>query len=1327
MALISALLGLLAATAAAAPSPASGVWVVPGNGQLTVTWEPGAGNTAYQIYRSTTSGTLGSLLTTVTAPTTSYVDATTTNGTSYYYTVRGYDGVTESADPVSQFVNTAQVLPRSSWIDDCSGVLNGRIYVFGSYKTGTNYSDIQVYDPVANTAGYTGMTVPNTRYWCGADRSNGQIYLFGGGNGTNGATTYNSIYEFDPVTGLTLMNGTLPSTRYQLAAQTMADGKVYAVGGQNAGGLNNAVWAFNPFTDPAGNIPLVATMNYATGIAAPGLSAIDGDAYLTGGGTSSSGISPTTLNKKISVAYGPEVATPSDLLAQRARLGAHVAALNDRVYSIAGADYAADGSTCGLGCTVTNAVNVYDQRANTWSTMAVTAPTTRMRGGAQRIKGFIYIFGGNSGSTLGGTWYPQIYRFDPGGQARGTPGAPRFATAATSLAATPGNKRANLSWTAGSTIDYYRIFRSTSAGVLGSLIEEQSGGEDAPGTSITDAGLVNGTTYYYTVTAVGYDGHETAPTAQVSVTPYAPIDPTNLAQFRSDATTAIPTGSVTLDGTTNDVVLKFDVGHPYAGHTLTPWVELSATGTFSETCGASTAGVTFSGAAVGAPLASTAYPATVAVTGLAVGTTWYWRACTVDELGVEGDWVVRGGAPDFRTNAVPVAVLVTPAAAGWVGTTTPTLTAQHTDGDADTGTLRFETCSNDAADPWSANCGASYQVMNSASGIANTANGFVSPPVALPEGTSYWRARSTDQRAVVGAWTASRSVQVDTTAPTVPSNVSVAASGKGSVTITWSASVDAGVGSVTYDVEFSSDGVSWSAACTGIVPTLCKKTGLGAKVPAVMRVRACDALGNCAFWQGRAGASGTDYNLRSSLASAQLTNAANKQATLTSATDNVNTSITHGTLTGWLPLRPGVTGSTTQMAGEPANTPYTSPTGTGWVIDSTLGATLAAGDISVDLTVNSSSATGTGDIQCRAYRVTTTAGNITTPTFLGKGVVGADVMSGTANTVRTCKAATLASQISLAANEVIYVEIWLNVTVPGAAGASIAVHVEAAQSTISIPSQGTSPDVPVMVAPADLASTTTTPSLQATYTHPTPTNGFAEFELATSSGFGGTIVQTGTSALLATTQTGSLATGPLTGGVTYYWRVRGVDINGISSAWSATRSFTVGAAVTLSIVVDQPAVDLGMQSTNTDDFGTFTVTVTTNNGSGYQLTAIGSTTGTAGADCGGCAVPFADWSGTGATPTPWTANTGGFMGITVRDALGGRMGKWGAGTATAESSTTLNNYAGLLASSSLVLHDRPTAAAGGDPVVVTWRADPAGTTSAGVHTETVTMTAVANP
>jgi hypothetical protein len=92
----------------------------------------------------------------------------------------------------------------------------------------------------------------------------------------------------------------------------------------------------------------------------------------------------------------------------------------------------------------------------------------------------------------------------------------------------------------------------------------------------------------------------------------------------------------------------------------------------------------------------------------------------------------------------------------------------------------------------------------------------------------------------------------------------------------------------------------------------------------------------------------------------------------------------------------------------------------------------------------------------------------------------------------------------------------------------------------------------------------------------------------------------------------------------------------------------------------------------------------------------------------------------------WSVGTSGFIGITVRNAPGSRLAKWGTGTGTAESDMVNNRYAGLKSSSRVTLHTRATSTAG-DAVVVTWRLNPDLSLQPGVYTTTTALTIVANP
>jgi len=80
-------------TGGVAPAPLS-MAASCGNQKITVSWAAANGATSYNVYRSTTPGTAGTLV--GSSATTSYVDTTGTVGSTYYYTVTAVNGYGES-------------------------------------------------------------------------------------------------------------------------------------------------------------------------------------------------------------------------------------------------------------------------------------------------------------------------------------------------------------------------------------------------------------------------------------------------------------------------------------------------------------------------------------------------------------------------------------------------------------------------------------------------------------------------------------------------------------------------------------------------------------------------------------------------------------------------------------------------------------------------------------------------------------------------------------------------------------------------------------------------------------------------------------------------------------------------------------------------------------------------------------------------------------------------------------------------------------------------------------------------------------------------------
>ncbi len=91
------------------------------------------------------------------------------------------------------------------------------------------------------------------------------------------------------------------------------------------------------------------------------------------------------------------------------------------------------------------------------------------------------------------------------------PGAPA------GLSATPGNAQISLGWTAASGATAYRVHRGTASGGPYTTVRS-----NLVGTAFTDTGLVNGTTYYYVVTATNGAG-EGPNSNEASATPVATV------------------------------------------------------------------------------------------------------------------------------------------------------------------------------------------------------------------------------------------------------------------------------------------------------------------------------------------------------------------------------------------------------------------------------------------------------------------------------------------------------------------------------------------------------------------------------------------------------------------------------------------------------------------------------------------------------------------------------------------------------------------------------------------------------------------------------------
>lgn len=124
----------------------------------------------------------------------------------------------------------------------------------------------------------------------------------------------------------------------------------------------------------------------------------------------------------------------------------------------------------------------------------------------------------DSGLTAGGTYYYKVTAMNAGGTSPDAVTTTRPAAPA-SLAALAGDGRVTLSWPASIGATAYVVKRGTDSGN-----ETTTVAPGVTGTSCTDPGLVNGTTYYYVVAAIG-TGATSGDSPEASATPYSSVPP----------------------------------------------------------------------------------------------------------------------------------------------------------------------------------------------------------------------------------------------------------------------------------------------------------------------------------------------------------------------------------------------------------------------------------------------------------------------------------------------------------------------------------------------------------------------------------------------------------------------------------------------------------------------------------------------------------------------------------------------------------------------------------------------------------------------------------
>ena len=221
----------------------------------------------------------------------------------------------------------------------------------------------------------------------------------------------------------------------------------------------------------------------------------------------------------------------------------------------------------GLQATAGNAQVALSWNASTGATIYYVKRSTTTGGpytqvGAPSATNFT-----DTGLANGTKYFYVVSAYDSAGQSANssevsaTPTGPQQIPAApTGLSATAGNAQVSLTWTASSGATSYHVKRSTTNGAGYSQIAAPTGA------SFADTGVVNGTTYFYVVTAVnsaGESGNSNQASATPTVAVQIPAAPTGLSAAAGNAQVSLTwTGSA--GATSYHVKRSTTSGGPYS-------------------------------------------------------------------------------------------------------------------------------------------------------------------------------------------------------------------------------------------------------------------------------------------------------------------------------------------------------------------------------------------------------------------------------------------------------------------------------------------------------------------------------------------------------------------------------------------------------------------------------------------------------------------------------------------------------------------------------------------------------------------------------------------
>jgi fibronectin type 3 domain-containing protein len=529
------------------PATPTGLTATPGNNQVGLSWTASAGATSYNVKRADVNG---GPYTTVASPTTaSYTDVTAANGTTYYYVVSAVNALGESGNSAQVSAQPSNVLNRSGWAVSASPNSSAAAKAIDGNTT-TRWSTVELQVPGEwfqvdmGSAQTFFQIVLDQGSWPGDYPIGYQVNV--SSDGVNWGSPVATGTGSNPVTTITFATQT---ARYIRVTQT-----------GNSAGSYWGIAEFNVYA-PLGSPPAAPTgltamaasssqinLSWAASSGATSYNVkratVSGGPYTTvATGVTATNYSDTGLATSTTYYYVVSAVNGSGESANSTQASATTLPLPPAAPTGLTAT-AASSSQINLSWTASTGATSYNVKRATVNGGPYTTVATGVTGTTYN----------NTGLSSGTTYYYVMSAVNGGGEgANSTQGsATTLASVPTGLTATAGNAQVTLNWAATTGAASYNVKRATVSGGPYTTITSPTT------TSYTNTGLINGTTYYYVVSAVNSSG-ESGNSTQVSAIPTGGV---LLSQAQPVTASSFQTGNEVAKGNDGNLTTRWAASGP---------------------------------------------------------------------------------------------------------------------------------------------------------------------------------------------------------------------------------------------------------------------------------------------------------------------------------------------------------------------------------------------------------------------------------------------------------------------------------------------------------------------------------------------------------------------------------------------------------------------------------------------------------------------------------------------------------------------------------------------------------------------------------------------